>query len=210
MPGSLTKAALTVFTWLLLSSFFRSWKHWALGKKHLWRQGIFYPYLQHAQSVLEDKRLQTNHWTLSFSSRHKVITFRGPWLWNPGCLCFLHVSLAAEQWALCCKANCNGHMIPAQNQAGHYQWGTISEEQHDFSFISGGKGLCPQSSAQLQKARSGTQPSRAGQLGTSGTGNCSGWSWFWIHLGSQSQIMAMLKKKSWASYQPGFLQLLLN
>lgn len=91
MPGSLTKAALTVFTWLLLSSFFRSWKHWALGKKHLWRQGIFYPYLQHAQSVLEDKRLQTNHWTLSFSSRHKVITFRGPWLWNPGCLCFLHM-----------------------------------------------------------------------------------------------------------------------
>lgn len=85
-----------------------------------------------------------------------------------------HVSLAAEQWALCCKANCNGHMIPAQNQAGHYQWGTISEELHDFSFISGGKGLCPQSSAQLQKARSGTQPSRAGQLGTSGTGNCSG------------------------------------
>lgn len=138
-----------MFTLLLL---FRSWKHWALGRKHLWRQGIFHPYLQHAQKLLEDKHLQTI-WTWSFSSKLWIIfwmlseaesSHSEAWsseIWDvcASFACFL----CSPAVGLCVHRSwlCGTWFLHKKNQAGHYLLGTVSEELHNFSFISQGEGF---------------------------------------------------------------------
>lgn len=109
-----------------------------------------------------------------------------------------HVSFAAQQWGSVCTAvgfaahgSCTKKIKQDTTCWALFQRSCIISPSSLRV-----KDLCPQSSAHLPKARGGTQPSHAGQLGTSRTGNCSGWSWFWIHLWSQSQHNCNALKKN--------------
>lgn len=128
-----------------------------------------------------------------------VITFRGLKFWNMGCLCFLRMfPLRPNSGALCAPQLALRDMVPAQKKIKQDTtcWALFQRSCIISPSSLRVKDLCPQSSAHLQKARGGTQPSHAGQLGTSGTENCSGWSWFWIHLWSQSQHNCNALKKN--------------